>query len=368
MSGSRLYGKVLGTVAGCALGDAFGIRTEMMHYKDIEEQYGRITHFDSLPPRRPSERPIAERWHPFGPKPVIQPGHFHPGGRWGHEVGVYTDDTRFRLLELNAIIKKRGPITGADLAAELLGYRLMAEGAADPPQTCSWPAGPEAAVARHIASLDALVSTANNQRPAATGWDAPCGLASAGDPEEAAFYGGPAAVAVASAFEPGATIESVIENVLRYAGGAGRNKTEFCHRVKRALEIASGCGDVFALREPFYKEMLVTFPPYDYMFLLEIIPEVLALCMIAKDDPVMALIGATALGRDADTSAAVACEITGALHGAGVFPKEWVDRVLKCNPEPDMEKVSEEICAIIMERAGMKRKIADGLEALAERS
>ena len=55
MRETQLYDKVLGCLVGGAIGDAFGIRTEMMHYRDIEAQYGHVTHFDPLPPRRPSE-------------------------------------------------------------------------------------------------------------------------------------------------------------------------------------------------------------------------------------------------------------------------------------------------------------------------
>ncbi len=50
--GTTLYKKVYGYLLGAAIGDAFGFRTELMHYRDIEDQYGRVTHFDALPPRQ----------------------------------------------------------------------------------------------------------------------------------------------------------------------------------------------------------------------------------------------------------------------------------------------------------------------------
>jgi len=85
---SKLFDKVYGWLLGGAIGDAFGIRTEMMHYRDIEAQYGRVTHFDHLPARKP-KAPALERFLPFG-VPMELEGGFHPLGRWSGEAGVPT--------------------------------------------------------------------------------------------------------------------------------------------------------------------------------------------------------------------------------------------------------------------------------------
>src|SRR5439155_9471065 len=84
---TKLFDKVYGWLLGGAIGDAFGIRTEMMHYRDIEAQYGRVSHFDPLPPRKASEEPPMERFQPFG-VPMELEGGFHPLGRWSREVGA----------------------------------------------------------------------------------------------------------------------------------------------------------------------------------------------------------------------------------------------------------------------------------------
>jgi hypothetical protein len=177
---SALYDKVFGCVVGGAIGDAFGIRVEMMHFRDIEAQYGRVTHFDRLPPRQPSAQPPLERYYPFGP-PMENEGGFHPLGRWTSEVGGYTDDTRYQLIAYQAILRQRGPVDGADLAEEWLNYRLMAEGATGHAATWSWP-GPERTYGRHLASLPRLTRMATQRRPLTPGWDAPLGLIHAGDP------------------------------------------------------------------------------------------------------------------------------------------------------------------------------------------
>src|SRR5262245_51309978 len=154
----------------------------MMHYRDIEAQYGRITHFEPLPRREPSQESPLERWYPFGVQPQSVDG-FHPLGRWSREVGAYTDDTRYRLMICQAILRKRGPITGQDLAAEWLNYRLMAEGADEFEPTLSWQ-GPQRAYARYTASLSKLTQMMLAQRPCVVGWDGPLGLIRAGNPKE----------------------------------------------------------------------------------------------------------------------------------------------------------------------------------------
>jgi hypothetical protein len=62
---------------------------------------------------------------------------------------VYTDDMRYRLMACQAILRKRGPIDGMDLAQEWLNYRLMAEGAEEHWPTLSWP-GPQHTYARMV--------------------------------------------------------------------------------------------------------------------------------------------------------------------------------------------------------------------------
>ena len=348
------FRKVFGCLVGGAIGDAFGVRVEMMHYRDIEAQYGRVTHFGPLPPRQPSAQPLLERWNPFGEEPQAA-GEFHPLGRWSDEVGAYTDDTRYKLMACQAILRKRGPITGADLGAEWLNYRLMAEGAQPVEGTLSWP-GPQLAYARNMASLDELRRMAGESRTCWPGWDAPLGLIHAGDPQQAARDGYPMAVAVASALDPDATIEGVIDAVLEHADCLGQNANEFRGRLERLLEIAAHCADVFALREPFYRSFLVSFPPWEAVFPLEMIPCALALCYIAKGDAEQAIIGATNLGRDSDTIASMAGDLMGALGGIDGLPPAWVEQVLRINPQPDLATMAASLCGIIWERAQLRSR------------
>jgi ADP-ribosylglycohydrolase len=364
MRETRLFSKIYGCILGGAIGDAFGILTENMHYRDIERQHGRVTRFESLPRRKQSEEPPVERFYPHG-KGWENVDGYHPLGRWGREVGIYTDDMRYKLLLCHTIIEKRRPVTGDDFAEAWMNYRMMAEGASDHTPTLSWK-GPEKAYARITASTRRVSRMSCRHRAAVLGWDAPIGLIHAGDPEAAAVYGNSMAIAVASALSSKATFDSVVKNILRYAEylssefGILSLADEFTGRVEKLVEIASS-KDVFALREPIYREFFVTYPPWNINFVLEMIPCALALCRAAKDDAELAIIGAVNLGRDADTIASIVGEIMGSLYGFEAFPAEWRRKVESLNPEPDMAGMAEELCRIIKDRADADRKRAEDL-------
>jgi ADP-ribosylglycohydrolase len=348
MVDNSLFKKIFGCLVGGAIGDAFGIRVEMMHYVDIREQYGEVTHFDDLPPRKPSTQPPLERWFPFG----VQLGNvegFHPLGRWSREVGVYTDDMRYRLLACHAILRKGGPINGLDFAETWLNYRLMAEGAEEYQPTLSWK-GPQKAYARIMGSTEQIATLANQSRPCFSGWDAPMGLIHAGNPRAAADSGYVMAVAIATALTPGASMEAVVENVLAYAWTLGKHAGEFKGRLERLLEIARRCATPSDLYKPFYREFLVTFPPWDSVFTLEMVPCALAICTIAGEDAKQAIIGAANIGRDADTIAGITGELAGALYGIEALPTPWVDKVLHLNPHPDMRQMAEDLFNLVSTR------------------
>lgn len=348
MQENQLFKKIFGCLVGGAIGDAFGIRVEMMHYLDIKEQYGWVTHFDEIPWRKPSTQSPLERWNPLGEQMGNVDG-FHPLGRWSPEVGAYTDDTRYRLLALHTVLKKGGPINGADFAETWFNYRLMAEGADEYEPTLSWN-GPEKAYARALGSLERLADLMNQTRACWSGWDGPMGILHAGDPGEAAESGYAMSVAVATALTPDATIEDVIANVLEYAWNLGHHAGEFKGRMQRLMEIANSCDSVFEIYEPFYHEFLVTFPPWEAVWTLEMVPAALAICAIAGSDTKQAIIGATNIGRDADTIAGIAGELVGALYGIDALPKPWVDKVLKLNPDPDMEQMAHNLTQLILKR------------------
>lgn len=206
-----------------------------------------------------------------------------------------------------------------------------------------------------MASAERLARMNRRHRPSTPTYDGPVGLVHAGDPDAAARDGYVMATAVAAAMKPGATVERVVESVLarldcldsldpRYGG-------EFEGRLKRLLKIAEEAEDVFSLREPVYREILVTYPPWTMNGILEMVPLALAICVAARGDPETAIVGAANMGRDADTIGSFVGEIVGALSGWEAFPRQWTERVETLNPEPDMRRIAEELCALIRDRA-----------------
>jgi hypothetical protein len=116
------------------------------------------------------------------------------------------------------------------------------------------------------------------------------------------------------------------------------------------LEITQECDTPFDLYEPFYNEFLVTFPPWEAVWTMEMIPAAIAICMIAGKDTKQIIIGATNIGRDADTIAGIAGELAGALYGIDALPTSWVEKVLRLNPDPDLEQMAADLTNLVIER------------------
>jgi ADP-ribosylglycohydrolase len=108
-----------------------------------------------------------------------------------------------------------------------------------------------------------------------------------------------------------------------------------------STEPSNTCTTPVDLYEHFYHEFLVTFPPWDSVFTLEMVPCALAICAIVGEDTGQAIIGATNVGRDADTIAGIAGELAGALYGIDALPTQWVNRVIEVNPSPDLEQMAK---------------------------
>ncbi len=119
------------------------------------------------------------------------------------------------------------------------------------------------------------------------------------------------------------------------------------------------------MREPFYKNFLVTFPPWEGVFPLEMVPCALALCYIAKGNGGEAIIGAANMGRDADTIAAIAGELMGVIYGVQALPPAWVDQVVRLNPAPDLAQMADDLCEVTLKQARRKQQIAEQVLSIA---
>ncbi|MBC2837817.1 ADP-ribosylglycohydrolase family protein [Robiginitalea sp. SC105] len=100
LDGDAYYNKVLGALAGSAIGDAMGASTEMWGRSEIRRTYGYL----------------------LGITPAIRPQ--SPEGTWDHnlQAGATTDDTRWKAVMADYIGANRGELGPKAFARTLTGY------------------------------------------------------------------------------------------------------------------------------------------------------------------------------------------------------------------------------------------------------
>ena len=238
--GSTLYTKVLGCLAGSALGDVMGGVTEMMHYRKIENVFGWV------------DRPL-----PGGATP--ETARFE----LDRPAGVFTDDTQLKHLLCEAIIRKGGRVSADDLAKVWLeemdgwfytpvvnAYHKVFAGDARPRE-----AGRGCMASNSSAMSISPVGIINGCNPAQAAQDAydVAGLIHEGYARDGACA---VAAAVAAAFCPQATVESVLQAATSYLYPKGQMKK----RIEQALDLARRTGEYRAFRQAFYEQMLLPFP------------------------------------------------------------------------------------------------------------
>jgi ADP-ribosylglycohydrolase len=365
MGGTQLYQKVYGCIMGGACGDALGAPLENMHCQDIEAQFGRVEGFRRFVTPQERQHPpyeVIDKFDQEQPHCVL----WETGGAWGDTPGTYTDDMRFRLLILQAIVHKGGRIDGMDVAHALMNYRLTGWGATDTP-TYSWEIperGIEKAWTPNIASVEFIVAAGSRRKALWPdwGWDSPLGIVNACRPDLAAEDGYVVAAAVAEALRPEATYESVIRTAIQYAHTEKPLGRQLAVRIEKAIEAADGCADVCEFRQPYYAKFLNSVNAFS---VLETVPAALACLHIARGDPRLTIIGAANLGRDCDSSACIAGEIAGALMGIDALPADWVETVNTANPKPSLPQVAREVTETLLKMRDEERARIDALSAMA---
>ena len=322
---SRLYDKVLGCLAGGALGDAMGGATEMMSFQKIEALFGWV------------DRPL-----PSGD--TAETARFDPG----RPAGVVTDDTQLRNLLCEAIIRKGGRVIADDWAVVWLeqmrgwfytpvvnAYHKIFAGDVRPRE-----AGHGCMASNSSAMSIAPVGIINACNPAQAAQDAydVAGLIHENYARDGACA---IAAAIAAAFTPEATVEDVLQAATEYLYPTGQIK----QRIEQALELARQTNEYRAFRQAFYEQMLLPFPQnalvsgttppegfYDTAEPRETVPTALALFLLAQGDWRSAVEFAANFGRDSDTIGAMVGAIAGAYEGTRNIPADWITLINERNP------------------------------------
>lgn len=157
------------------------------------------------------------------------------------------------------------------------------------------------------------------------------------------------AAATAAAFDPDATVESIIEAARI---NVSKNTREI---IDEALDIAARYPDTKSVREPIRAHFMPTYPYADGV---ETAAEAIAIFAITKGDVKEGMIGATNLGRDTDCIGGMLGPICGAFKGIDGVPAEWVnqcDLAISRNPYT-MQKISMEKLSEMMTEALLSHK------------
>ncbi|MEW6045447.1 MAG: ADP-ribosylglycohydrolase family protein [Bacillota bacterium] len=330
MEDTLLFKKVYGSIAAANIGSAMGAAVEWVSvpgggWKAIEEKLGWV---ETFLPWVQQERDVRY----WNNSPALHYQHMDM------PPGMTEDGAEIRYLLALAIVEKGGRITVDDLAEvwkreikrEDIGRlinphikihydRLVAgdENTRIPPRLLGamtpWPGLVDAAhmispvgvinaCNPYQAALDAAEVAAILQPPASGGVEACKAIAAA----------------VAEAFRPNATVESVVEASRAYGSALTRQI------IDEVLELAKRYPDIREIREPIRRHFAPTYP---YADAVETAAEAIALFWITKGDVRQGLIGATNLGRDTDCIGGILGAICGAFQGIDGVPAQWVETV-----------------------------------------
>ena len=328
----RLTDKIYGCLMGGLIGDAMGAPTEGMHYEKIIEQFG-------------------------------------PDGVTDFE-GVGTDDTAIRGQLIDAIFKSGGHPTVDHFGQSFLDFKEQNRHLWFVPVRNAFHKLEEGL------ELPAYAGWGNMQSSSSAMAISPMGIINACNPRQAALetmdvasfiHNGPSgycrdaacamAAAVASAFDPDATIETVVDAATRYLLPVSAG--EIKQTIARALDLADEAGSYQRFRERFYVE----FQRSVLADSMETIPATLAILTLSKGDPQRAIGWGANFGRDADTIATMVGGVVGALHGASGLPSAWVAKV-EANSDVTYRDTAQRLADIVRNRMAEATESMAAVESL----
>jgi ADP-ribosylglycohydrolase len=169
------------------------------------------------------------------------------------------------------------------------------------------------------------------------------------------------AAAIAEAFKPQATIDSIIE-----AGKAYVNEN-IGQIIDECIGYVKQVPDMLEVRELYWKRFGGRVPTDS----LEVVGESFAMFWLTKGDPKQCMIAGSSLGRDTDCIASIAGAIAGAFKGIDAIPKEWVDicqKAMDADPHEiitmSMEDQSKALYDMVLKIMGERKKQVETIESL----
>lgn len=328
-----LYEKVLGCLYGVGVGDALGMPTEFLTPEQIKALYGEVRTFHKTP-----------EWHPLRDLPA----------------GSMTDDTEQTLVVAQVIIEKPN-FKAPDIAQGLLKWAENLD------LSSLDHMGPSTnyALRRLREGADPYQTGLRGNTNGAAMRIAPVGCIHAGKPEDVlddvietcapthltdVAIAGAAAVAcgIAEALKPDATLEGVLDAMFLGA-------EEGTHRAKEVIALATEGRvpwEVMAAQinpslvdrmhwaldvvtkakgSPAERRDVLARAVGTGAFMIETIPFVVGVLIIAEGDPFEAMVLSANAGGDTDSLAAISGAIAGALRGAAAIPAQLVQQFEQVN-------------------------------------
>lgn len=365
--------KVIGVIAGAAVGDALGGSTEGFSLEEIASRFGGYVEKIEGPfyPDYASARPIA----PF----YKGDGHITDDTMMVESLISVYDQVRdnldaftFAKFIIPELIEKFRYVPEMQKESLLIHRLYFAE---------KW------LVQRlHLGKVDPREAGVGNMvNCGAAMYMAPVGIVNAGDPVNAyreaieisgahqSSFGreaaGVFAAAVAQSLVPNTTVDEVMEVVVDLANDG--TKQAIIATLKVARNLTTWRGNLPLLREAFrpfdtmedkYREAGLDARKPSRINSIEELPLALAMVMVSNGDYKESVLGGVNYGRDSDSIATMAGAICGAMHGKKAIPAEWlatVERESKRNFHETGRLISE-IATEIHEKNQLRReKIAE---------
>jgi len=337
-----LFKKIYGCLIGGLVGDAMGGPSEGMHYEEINAKFGQI---DRLMDYR------------------------------GKPAGYATDDSALKHMLCKAIIRRGGMPSCEDWAEvwwEDMDLRIFIAPVVNsfhkiflmgiPPRE----AGRGNQVSNSSAMCISPVGIINPCNPHQAALDAY-------DLSQMIHFGFPldgasaVAAAVAEAFNPEATVDSIVEAARAYIP----KKSQILIGIDYAMRLVQGSKDYKTFREHYYERLEAEpgdpagdprplfLPKYERLneklkskrFFIadprESVPVALAILWLNRGDPEKTIIDCANFGRDSDTIGTIAGAIAGAFKDSDSFPSDWIETVQKVN-QPDQVELSRQLFNVVV--------------------
>jgi ADP-ribosylglycohydrolase len=340
---TTLFKKVFGCLAIGAIGDTLGRPAEGKDYQWIDANLGRL------------ENP----WQGL------------EGGDRGFEIG--TDDTALGHILCRCYIDKARPISVEDYGEYWLKemdplkffhclrntYELLKMG--------------------YSARMTGILNIVTGSGLMAIN---PVGIFNAGDPERAyvdgldmaslvqrdldMFIPGVIAAAIAEAFRPGATCDSVIEAAIRVAPDKKivtfdeRDPDNLKDTLIQAVEVASRYPDVFGAREGLYAHCL----QYDAIDPQEVFALTFGIFKASRGHTRMAVVGGANIGRDSDTIASLNGQLCGAMNGIDSAPRDWLEGLQRSTSYRSIRDAALGMTDLLVDRTRLGRRRVEELEQM----